>query len=51
MAAASYYPGQKLYSEYDREWKYPHSDSSRVLYTEMMLPSNALQPLIITLNI
>ena len=41
MAAASYYSGQKLYSEYDREWKYPHSDSSRVLYTEIMLPPNA----------
>ena len=41
MAAASYYSGQKLYSEYDREWKYPHSDSSRVLYTEVMLPPNA----------
>ena len=41
MAAASYYSGQRLYSEYDHEWKYPHSDSSRVLYTEIMLPTNA----------
>ena len=41
MAAASYYSGQKLYSEYDHEWKYPHSDSSRVLYTEVLLPLNA----------
>ncbi|MBO5500661.1 MAG: MobA/MobL family protein, partial [Clostridia bacterium] len=38
---ASYYLGQKLYSEYDHEWKYPHSDPKRVRYTEVMLPSNA----------
>ena len=41
MAGASYYLGQKLYSEYDHEWKYPHSDPRRVRYTEVMLPSNA----------
>ncbi len=41
MAGASYYLGQKLYSEYDHEWKYPHSDPRRVQYTEVMLPSNA----------
>ena len=41
MAGASYYLGQKLYSEYDHEWKYPHSDPKRVQYTEVMLPSNA----------
>ena len=41
MAGASYYLGQKLYSEYDREWKYPHSDPKRVRYTEIILPSNA----------
>ncbi len=41
MAGASYYFGQKLYSEYDHEWKYPHSDPKRVRYTEVMLPSNA----------
>ena len=41
MAGASYYLGQKLYSEYDHEWKYPHSDPKRVRYTEIMLPSNA----------
>ncbi|MBP3542007.1 MAG: MobA/MobL family protein [Clostridia bacterium] len=41
MAGASYYLGQKLYSEYDHEWKYPHSDPKRVRYTEVMLPSNA----------
>ena len=33
--------GQKLYSEYDHEWKYPHSDPKRVRYTGVMLPSNA----------
>lgn len=41
MAGASYYLGQKLYSAYDHEWKYPHSDLHRVRYTEVMLPSNA----------
>ncbi len=41
MAGASYYLGQKLYSEYDHEWKYPHSDPKRVRYTEVMLPFNA----------
>lgn len=41
MAGASYYFGQKLYSEYDHEWKYPHSDPRRVRYTEVMLPPNA----------
>ena len=41
MAGASYYLGQKLYSEYDHEWKYPHSDPRRVRYTEIMLPPNA----------
>lgn len=41
MAGASYYLGQKLYSEYDHEWKYPHSDPKRVRYTEVILPSNA----------
>ena len=41
MASASYYLGQKLYSEYDHEWKYPHSDPARVRYTEVMLPLNA----------
>lgn len=41
MAGASYYLGQKLYSEYDHEWKYPHSDPKRVRYTEVMLPPNA----------
>lgn len=41
MASASYYLGQKLYSEYDHEWKYPHSDPKRVRYTEVMLPFNA----------
>ena len=41
MAGASYYLGQKLYSEYDHEWKYPHSDPARVRYTEVMLPPNA----------
>lgn len=41
MASASYYLGQKLYSEYDHEWKYPHSDPDRVRYTEVMLPPNA----------
>ena len=41
MAGASYYLGQKLYSEYDHEWKYPHSDPERVRYTEIMLPPNA----------
>lgn len=43
MASASYYLGEKLYSEYDREWKYPHSDPDRVVYTEVMLPPNAPQ--------
>ena len=41
MAGASYYLGQKLYSEYDHEWKYPHSDPARVRHTEVMLPPNA----------
>ena len=41
MAGASYYLGQRLYSEYDREWKYPHSDPKRVRYTEVLLPANA----------
>ena len=41
MASASYYLGQKLYSEYDREWKYPHSDPARVRHIEVMLPPNA----------
>ena len=41
MAGASYYLGQKLYSEYEHEWKYPHSDPKRVRYTEVMLPPNA----------
>lgn len=41
MAGASYYLGQKLYSEYDHEWKYPHSDPKRVQYTEVLLPANA----------
>lgn len=41
MAGSSYYLGQKLYSEYDHEWKYPHSDPKRVRYTEVMLPSSA----------
>lgn len=41
MAGASYYLGQKLYSEYDHEWKYPHSNSKRVRYTEVILPPNA----------
>lgn len=41
MAGASYYLGQKLYSEYDQEWKYPHSDPKRVRYTEVLLPPNA----------
>ena len=41
MAGASYYLGRKLYSEYDREWKYPHSDPKRVRYTEVLLPANA----------
>ncbi|MBP3542150.1 MAG: MobA/MobL family protein [Clostridia bacterium] len=41
MAGASYYLGQKLYSEYDHEWKYPHSDPKRVRYTEVLLPPNA----------
>ena len=41
MAGSSYYLGQKLYSEYDHEWKYPHSDPKRVRYTEVILPTNA----------
>lgn len=41
MAAASYCLGQKLYSDHDGEWKYPHSSSQRVRYTEVMLPPNA----------
>ena len=41
MAGASYYLGQKLYSGYDHEWKYPHSDLKRVRYTEVLLPANA----------
>ena len=41
MAGASYYLGQKLYSEYDNEWKYPHSDPKRVRYMEVLLPANA----------
>ncbi len=41
MAAASYCLGQKLYSDYDGEWKYPHSSPQRVRYTEIMLPPNA----------
>ena len=41
MAAASYCLGQKLYSEHDGEWKYPHSSPQRVRYTEVMLPPNA----------
>jgi len=41
MAAASYCLGQKLYSDHDGEWKYPHSNPQRVRYTEVMLPPNA----------
>lgn len=41
MAAASYCLGQKLYSDHDGEWKYPHSSPQRVRYTEVMLPPNA----------
>ena len=41
MAAASYCLGQKLYSDHDGEWKYPHSSPQRVRYTEVMLPHNA----------
>lgn len=41
MAAASYCLGQKLYSDHDGEWKYPHSSPQRVCYTEVMLPPNA----------
>ena len=41
MAGASYYLGQKLYSEYDHKWEYPHSDPKRVRHTEVLLPANA----------
>ncbi|MBR6666810.1 MAG: MobA/MobL family protein [Clostridia bacterium] len=41
MAAAFYCLGQKLYSDHDGEWKYPHSSPQRVRYTEVMLPPNA----------
>ena len=41
MAAASYCLGQKLYSDHDGEWKYPHSSPQRVCYAEVMLPPNA----------
>ena len=41
MAAAAYCLGQKLYSEHDGEWKYPHSSPQRVRHTEVMLPPNA----------
>lgn len=41
MAKVAYCSGEAVYSEYDREWKYPHSDSSRVVYREVLLPPNA----------
>ena len=41
MASCAYYSGEKKYSEYECCWKYPHSNSSRVKWVEVMLPSNA----------
>ena len=41
MATAAYYAGEKLYSEYDHEWKHPHSNPERVVFHEVLLPANA----------
>lgn len=41
MAEAAYCAGEARYSEYEGEWKYPHSDPSRVVYQEVLLPPNA----------
>lgn len=41
MARAAYCAGERLYSDYDGEWKYPHSDAGRVIHSEILLPPNA----------
>lgn len=41
MAACAYYDGEQKYSEYDHQWKYPHSQPERVVLHEVMLPPNA----------
>ena len=41
MAACAYYAGEQKYSEYDHQWKYPHSQPERVVMHEVMLPANA----------
>lgn len=41
MAHCAYCSGQKMYSEYDGQWKIPHSDPARVQLMEVMLPPNA----------
>ena len=38
MAACAYYDGEQKYSEYDHQWKYPHSQPERVVLHEVMLP-------------
>ena len=40
MASYAHYSGEKKYSEYECCWKYPHSNSSRVKWVEVMLPPN-----------
>ena len=37
MAACAYYDGEQKYSEYDHQWKYPHSQPERVVLHEVML--------------
>lgn len=40
VAGAAYQAGEKLFSEYDQQWK-NHTYKKEVVYTEIMLPTNA----------
>ncbi len=40
VAGAAYQAGEKLFSEYDQQWK-NHTYKKEVVYTEIMLPANA----------
>lgn len=40
VAGAAYQSGEKLYSEYDRKWKF-YAKKQGIVYTEIMLPANA----------
>ena len=41
MASCAYCAGEKRYSEYEQQWKQPHSSPERVVHHEVMLPPNA----------